>query len=224
MGGEPVPWKKHVTYLGVVHSSDGSLEPEIANRIASARVAFKKLKPITSPGLGLRFMRRAFTQSYDSMVYSTLLYGAEVWALSTAQLERLEVFCRRCLRDALPPRMRGDHISNERLMGLFGFSPVSRHVDRRRLRWCGHLARMDDSRTPAIVASAIRERRGAGRAGLKRQSLSGVMGPKGVYSELISKHLTGRPSVKRETFGNTRDSWDKLAEKRGAWRHFVATV
>ena len=35
-----------------------------------------------------------------------MLYGAEVWALSPAQLERLEVALRRMLRTALPPRMR----------------------------------------------------------------------------------------------------------------------
>jgi len=80
------------------------------------------------------------------MVLSVLLYGCESWALSAAQVQRLEMFMRGCLRQILGVS-RHDRISDAVLYELCdGVERIEVHWRRRLLRWLGHLGRMDDSR------------------------------------------------------------------------------
>ena len=92
-----MPWVDHGTYLGVVQSADGSLDREISHRITLARAAFRKLRPLFASGKHTAHMRCAFSRAFDALCVAVLLYGSECWALSSAQLERLEVFQRSCL-------------------------------------------------------------------------------------------------------------------------------
>ncbi len=89
------------------------------------------------------------------MVLSVLLYGCESWALTAAQLLRLEVFHRGCLRQILSVR-RLDGLSNDELYEKCGtltqrdgvlvpLERIANHWHRRLRRWLGQLGSMDDS-------------------------------------------------------------------------------
>lgn len=82
------------------------------------------------------------------MLLSVLLYGCESWALSTAQLRRLEVFQRGLLRQILGVR-RSDRVSDHDLYDRCdGIECIEAHWRRRMLRWLGHIGRMEASRIP----------------------------------------------------------------------------
>lgn len=83
------------------------------------------------------------------MLLSVLLYGCESWALSTAQLHRLEVFQRGLLRQILRVR-RSHRVSDHALYSRCGdVERIEAHWRRRMLRWLGHIGRMEASRTPS---------------------------------------------------------------------------
>ena len=80
-------------------SSDGGLDAQLSYRCRLAGDAFRRLnKPaFRHSQVSLPTKMRI----YRAMVASVLLYGAHAWALSTKQLERLELVQRKQLRQVL---------------------------------------------------------------------------------------------------------------------------
>ena len=83
---------------------------------------------------------------------AALLYGSETWAVRADQMRRLEVFHNRCVRGVLGVsryQQWRNHISSEQLAVEFGTcNGISGLLVQRRLRWLGHVARMEDDRLP----------------------------------------------------------------------------
>ena len=152
VAGQPVAWVRRFKYLGSQFSSDGGLDAELMYRSQQAANAFKRLhKPV--------WRQRCVQLStkmriYRSLVSSVLLYGAHSWALTAAQLERLEVVQRKQLRQIVkgssaappvgsePPR----HISNTVLMATCAQPSIEMQLLRQRGCWVGHILRMPDCR------------------------------------------------------------------------------
>ena len=157
-----------------------------------------------------------------------LLYSAEAWALSAAQLERLEVVQRGFLRMALPVRMRrrrgdAEALSNVALRRFYGLpSPVGTMLGRKQMRWLGHLGRIPDGRLPAQLLTAQRLEQGGGAAGCRRATLLGSHGTAGVYPGLLKKHLTW--GARREFFDGSHADWHVLAEKKDNWKKFTKSI
>lgn len=77
-----------------------------------------------------------------SCVTSVLLYGTEMWRITSADIERLDVFHRKCLRrilDIFWPHT----IINRELYKRARESPISETVKVRRWRWIGHVLRRE---------------------------------------------------------------------------------
>jgi hypothetical protein len=85
---------------------------------------------------------------YQSLVLSVLLYGAESWTLLQSDIKKLEVFHMRCLRRVLGISLR-DRIRNETIRERCCNQPtISEEIQKRRLRWFGHVCRMEPQRLP----------------------------------------------------------------------------
>ena len=84
------------------------------------------------------------------------------------------------------------------------------------------MARLDDERLPYIMLGARRSEGGSGSRGCHGESLMGVYGRRGVFSNLIGAHLTSE--ARRKYFEGSRGSWMELAESRKQWKNFVASV
>ena len=88
----------------------GGTEADIKGRLALARIAFTRLQNIWRSG---RFSQTTRLRILNSNVLSVLLYGAEMWRVTTTDFNKLVVFHRTCLRRVLR-RFWPNHLSNER--------------------------------------------------------------------------------------------------------------
>ena len=136
------------TYLGSCLTKDSSIGPEINARISKARMAFANLlhlwcrNDVSLPVKG---------RVYNAAVRSVLLYGCETWPLRQQDVHRLEVFDHRCLRQ-LAKVGWSDRVSNlevrKYVLGGNGSDTLPRKIKLCRLRWLGHVLRMEPHRLP----------------------------------------------------------------------------
>ena len=87
---------------------------------------------------------------YQACVLSTLLYGSEAWTLYMHQERRLNAFHMRNLRRLLGITWQ-DRVSNASVSAQTGMSSMLAILSQRRLRWLGHVCRMDDGRIPKDI-------------------------------------------------------------------------
>ncbi len=88
-------------------------------------------------------------QIYRATVLSTVLYGAESWSCTDKEYRRLNAFNTKLLR--VLTRKQRDEISNVRLYKLTGMEPLEDTIRKYRLRWAGHVRRMDGTRLPKKI-------------------------------------------------------------------------
>ena len=112
----------------------GSCDKEVKIRIGKANSAFKRLDGIRCQKcLGLRIKIRL----YESLVLAILLYCAETWPVTEANRKRLEGFHHNCLRRIL--NIIGRQVKNEYVRRKTGQSLLECTLQKRRLRWFGHV-------------------------------------------------------------------------------------
>ena len=160
--GEKVEDVKSFVYLGSVLDKLGGTEADIKRRLALARIAFTSLQNIWRSG---RFSQKTKLRILNSNVLSVLLYGAEMWRVTTTDLNKVDVFHHTCLRRVLR-RFWPYHLSNEELYEATGSTPVSTLIRVRRWRWIGHILRTSPnniSRTALAWAPEGKRRRGRPR-------------------------------------------------------------
>ena len=79
-----------------------------------------------------------------------VLYGCETWSLTLREECRLRVFENRILRRifGLKTDENGEwrRLYNEELHSLYRSANIVRVIKSRRLRWAGHIARMEEGR------------------------------------------------------------------------------
>ena len=89
---------------------------------------------------------------YVATVLSTLLYGAETWAVKAIQTGRIQNFLNRCIRCIIGVSRQvqwRERITTEQLVFEFGMTEeASVLLALHRLRWLGHVGRMTDDHLP----------------------------------------------------------------------------
>ncbi|KDR20390.1 hypothetical protein L798_04924, partial [Zootermopsis nevadensis] len=85
-----------------------------------------------------------------SLCGPVVLYGCDTWSLTLREEHRLQVFENRVLRRIFGPRREDDGVwrklHNEKLKNLYSSPNIVRVTKSRRMRWTGHVARMDGTR------------------------------------------------------------------------------
>ena len=117
------------------NACSSALESRWDGKILSSHQLSKKLKVTT----------------YKSTILPVELYGCETWSLILREEHRLRVFENNVLRkifgakrDAITGEWRKLH--NAELRALYSSPNTLRNLKSRRLRWAGHVARMEQSR------------------------------------------------------------------------------
>ena len=140
---------------------------------------------------------RAKLLVYDSVVRNVLLYGCETWPVKVADFNRLEAFQMRCYRRLLKVSYR-DRVTNAEILrriGRAGDKSMVNLIKGRRLRWLGHVLRMDPSglayRALRFVPPADWSRRPGGRAHWEQTVKNDLLPMRRVYNALWHRDWWG---------------------------------
>ena len=141
---------KEFKYLGVLFTNErkGKTEKEISRRIGAAGAVLQSLNRtvVTKKELS----QKAKLSVYRAIFVPTLIYGHETWVMTESIRSRVQAaemrFLRRVAGISLRDRVRSS-VTRERL----GVEPLLLRLERRQLRWFGHLVRMPLKRLPGKV-------------------------------------------------------------------------
>jgi hypothetical protein len=182
---------------------DGGQDRELDRRLGMAGGQFQQLRRhlFASRGVSLRTKVRV----YRTMVVPVLLYGAaESWALTEAQVHRLDAFHTTCLRRITGHRRGPDCISNADLFALTHERPLHEELRESRMRWLGHASRRPDSTLVKQVLFA--------------DGLPDMVRPPG------RPHVTWMDAAQRDTralgFGHESE-WLEYSQDRAAWKTLI---
>ena len=90
------------------------------------------------------------TAVYRAVILPTLLYGSESWTSYRRHIKQLEQTQQRHLRQIM--HIRWFHkVSNAEVLQRASCTTIEPQVTRARLRWSGHILRMQDTRLPRIA-------------------------------------------------------------------------
>ena len=184
------------TNLGSTITDNLSLDAEIDKMIGKAASTLARLttRVWTSPKLSAKTKMAV----YNACVISTLLYGSETWTTYSGQERRLNTFHLRNVRRILGMSWQ-DKLTNGDVLSRAGLPSMYTLLIRRRLRWLGHVRRMEDGRIPKDI----------------------------LYGELaLRRRTTGHPHLRyidvcvRDMKAVDLDNmpWEGLAADRTKWR------
>ena len=197
----PLELVESFKYLGSTIASSPSLDMEISSRIGKAAGVMSKLDTRVWSNGQLTTATRL--RVYQACVLSTLLYGSESWTTYSSQENRLNTFHLRCLRRLLHIRWQ-DKVTNVEVLKRAGIPSMHGLLSQRRLRWLGHVHRMEDGRIPKSI----------------------------LYGELSEgQRRKGRPQMRfidvcKRDFKATNidpNTWESSAADRVLWRASVKT-
>ena len=180
---------------GILPLSLASLDKELTIRIAKASTAFGRLNKRLWKNNNIRLDTKI--QVYRAVVLSTLLYGCETWTLKQQDIKRLEKFHQKSLRRIA--NIKWFHgIANYEVLEKCKICSLEYFLDAARLRWAGHVIRMEEGRTPKALLYG---------------QLSYGKGTKGKHSSYTNKLKSTLRSC-----GINPYSFEQHAKNRSDWR------
>jgi hypothetical protein len=145
---------------------------------------------------------------HKTIILPVVLYGCETWSLTLREEHRLRAFENRVLRRIFRPKR--DEVTggwrklhNEELHGLYSSPNIVRVIKARRMRWAGHVARMEEMKGAYnILVGKPEGRRPLGR-------------PRRRWEDNIKMGLRemGFGDVDRIYLAQDRDRWRALVNK-----------
>jgi hypothetical protein len=145
--GNPVENVTDFTYLGS-KVTQGTISPasDIECRIGKATIAFARFRKCLWARSDISLQTKM--KIYRTVIIPTLLYTAEAWRLLDSDIQCLEVFQMRKLRELAGVSM-SDRLTNVQVRTMCdNQQPIRDLIQRARLRWFGHVCRMEPHRDP----------------------------------------------------------------------------
>ena len=189
------------TYLGSTVTHNLSLDIEINIRIGRAASVMSKLKLRVWENKNLSIQTKL--RVYEACVLGTLLYGSETWTTYAVQEAKLNAFHMRCLRRILGITWM-DRVTNSEVLRRARSRTMYAILSERRLRWLGHVHRMDQDRIPKDLLYGQLEcgTRKKGRPHLRYKDVC--------KRDLRAAHIDS-------------ESWESIAPNRTLWKSTVKT-
>ena len=166
MGDHNIEVVRNFIYLGSEVTSDNNTSVEIKRRIVLASRCLYSLNRLLR---SKQLSRKTKVKIYHQLILPVLLYGSESWSLTIADEQLLATFERKILRIIYGAvciegdwRIRYNH----ELYRLYGHPRIVIKIRTKRLRWAGHLERMEVNNTARKVYSSRVE--GTRRRGRQR--------------------------------------------------------
>ena len=139
------------TYLGSTISSNGCSKQNIHRWMAKVSASFgrQRQRLWTNHHVSMRVKGKI----YRTIVLSTLLCGAETWALYKRQVKKLLAFMMRQLHSIMRILWM-DTVTNKEMLERIGLPSMEDLLIRKNLRWTAHLMRMSPGRLPKQIINS----------------------------------------------------------------------
>ena len=158
--GQQLEQTESFVYLGGKISTNGDSEKDVDRRVGLARGIWQMLGKVWN---SKEMSRTTKVRMYETLVLSALLYNSETWTLKETQKQRLRVFEMACLRK-IEGVTRRDRIRNEEIYNRLNIKhDIVDRIQNRRLRYFGHVTRMQNERYPKIALNGYVHGRRRGR-------------------------------------------------------------
>ena len=186
---------KSFCYLGDTLNQSGNCFDSTTVRVSKAWNSFRELLPVlTNKNIYLR--QRGY--GYNSCVRSILLYASETWPLKIEDIHRLERNGNTIIQWICSVRL-SERKSMDELRKMIYICKLTNQVRYNRLRWFGHLERMEDIWPNSIRSFAVE--RPVVRGGQKKRWIHNI------YHDLLDLRLN-------------RD----IAKDQNMWRKRIKTI
>ena len=213
------------TYLGSTISNNLSLDTELNTRVGKAATTMARLaKKVRDNSL---LTTNTQIKVYQACVLSTLLYGSEAWTLYSRQEHRLNLFYLCCLRRILGITWQ-DRVSNTKVLALTRIPSMFALLSKRRLRWLGHVSRIQDGRIPKdiLFGELATGSRSTGRPLLRfkdvcKRDLKAVLGN---LETLVEDRVTWRHTINETIRTSKKRREDKMEESKARKRQNKGSV
>jgi len=201
IGGQQFQVVDSFVYLGTLIRADSDTRAEINRRIMSANRCYRGLyRHLTSKLLA----KETKCSIYKTLIRPVLLYGCESWPLTKSDEQLLLRFELKVLRTIFGAKFDNGVFRrryNFELQNDFKEPNIIATVKSNRIRWAGHLARMEDTRAPKILYMNEPEgRRGVGR-------------PKNRWVDGVSADLRTLQIHNWWTIAQDRSRWKSIVEQ-----------
>lgn len=142
---------KSYEYLGTIIQQNGKVREEILNRTRKASSIYYQLS-------GTIFGKKEISQKtklqvYKSVIEPVLLYGGESWSVGGRDIRSVGTVEMKCYRRIMG-KTRRDRIRNDRIRESLKQESVEQKLEKRQLKWFGHVVRMDERRKPKQIMEA----------------------------------------------------------------------
>jgi hypothetical protein len=134
-------------YLGTQVNAQNIMKEEMNSRIKRGNIVFYANKSL----LGNKLLtRKAKIKLYKSVILPVVTYGCETWTMNEAEEEKLQIFERKVLCKIFGSIQSENGVwtirTNEEVYNLYGKEDIIKFIKSQRLRWWGHIHRMEDER------------------------------------------------------------------------------
>ena len=195
--GSDIKQVEKFKYLGSTLSQEGGCEAEVESRI---KAAWGKWREVSGVVCDKKMPVKLKVKIYITVIRPVLIYGSEAWALrrkEEAKLERTEMRMLRWIMGvSLLERLENDDI--RRMAGIVKITEVIRVG---RLRWFGHVLRMDgEEGVRKAWEEPVRGRRSRGRQKIRwRDKMKDDMERRGLVEEDAFDRRYWRRSIRQPT-------------------------
>ena len=131
-------------YFGVVVDEGNKQETELTARIGKYTQNFMMMYPLLKEK---QIPRDVKTTIYSTILKPILIYGGECWSLTAKTSSRLQAAEMKILR-TIRGVTRMDRLRNDQIRSDLSVKPLLKEIEERKLRWYGHVKRMDEERLP----------------------------------------------------------------------------
>jgi len=139
---------KTFKYLGSLLKNQNSIQEEIKYRLKAGNSCYYSVQTLLSYRLLSKNLK---IKIYKTIILPVVLYGFETWSLTLREKSRLRVFENRIRRQIFGPKRNENgewrRLHNEKLHSLYRSPNIVRVIKFRKLRWAGHLAKMEEGRS-----------------------------------------------------------------------------
>lgn len=160
VNGQPLEVVKSFKYLGSILSEDGTIKEEIGKRIQQANGFYQCVRGL----VWNQEVPEKCKKVLFSMYYTPILtYAAGTWTTTKRDESRIQAAEMKFLRGIIG-KTRRDKIRNVDIRDRIGFPKLQDSIETSKLKWYGHMMRMEEDRVPKrIFMEKIPGRRPRGR-------------------------------------------------------------